>query len=67
MNISKMPLEVLKEKENKVLLFIKDLESAMKYIPEESILGRMSIMASIKMKKKRLDEIQNELRKRESD
>ena len=64
MKIEKMSIEELRREIKDTKDFIEDLHKTMECIPSGSILGRLSVKGAIKSEGRRLERLENELRKR---
>lgn len=51
----------LNAKKDKILSEIEDLERALELIPPDSVLGYLGVSAAIKIKKKEVSKIENEI------
>lgn len=64
MKIEKMSIDELRREIEDTKTFIEDLHKTMECIPSGSILGRLSVKGAIKTETKRLERLENELKKR---
>lgn len=64
MKIEDMSKEILEYEIAKSKAAISDFNKALSYLPENSILGRLSVKSYLKREEKRLAKLEDELKKR---
>lgn len=64
MKYKEMPIEVLKIRKSELEYAVDVLERSLAIFPTSSPIGRFSLKATLKDKKKKLDEVKEELKNR---